>query len=384
MQAGAPSQAGILREIFNLDTTADPRIAKPRKDLEDFLFKRLKIKEKDRDQIALEDIYTSIDRCISDGTSLKGKTYSQLDKLRGHLELLISRAIESTIERCRGENQETNSYIKDFAEYLVKLAAKRSELARNVESADAAKSYDPFSIISLNWDTLLDYALHSALLSDNRNSGDYDPFGVVDYCCYISSFRADDTRIRSGLWSLGCRGYNVKLLKPHGSLNWLQCPNCQRLFVSFDPKLAMLNKIGKEVCRHCLKCGHRNTLRGALVMPTFLKDLSNFQIKLVWQNTGVELMEATRLVFIGYSLPYADFEFRQLLTRMVHPDASVEVVLRSDSDEAVKRYEVFFSGHEVKVHPEGVAEYVQRFLNPARTDDQQKLKTVNIAEASEV
>src|SRR5207248_1446300 len=97
-----------------------------------------------------------------------------------------------------------------------------------------------------------------------------------------------DTRVRSGLWSLGCRGYNVKLLKLHGSMNWLQCPNCQRLFVQFGGKQEILEHLGNTVCRHCKRFGHENYLAGSLVMPTFLKDLSNFQIKLVWQNAGVE------------------------------------------------------------------------------------------------
>ena len=109
----------------------------------------------------------------------------------------------------------------------------------------------------------------------------------------------------------------MKLLKLHGSTNWLQCPNCQRLYVKFGNKQDILEVAGATSCRHCKRCGNDNRLRGSLVMPTFLKDLSNFQLKLVWQNAGVEIMEAERLVFIGYSLPHADFEFRQLLSRMV-------------------------------------------------------------------
>lgn len=47
-------------------------------------------------------------------------------------------------------------------------------------------------------------------------------------------------------------------------------------------------------------------LQSNLLLPTYLKNLSNIQIKLVWQNAAIELSEATRIVFIGYSLP-ADF-----------------------------------------------------------------------------
>jgi hypothetical protein len=96
--------------------------------------------------------------------------------------------------------------------------------------------------------------------------------------------------------------------------------------------------------------------------------LSNFQLKLVWQNAGVELMEATKLVFIGYSLPHADFEFRQLLTRMVHKDASVHVVLydSASSDgqrqyaEECRRYRQFFGNRPITFEPKGVTEFVNK------------------------
>jgi hypothetical protein len=48
-------------------------------------------------------------------------------------------------------------------------------------------------------------------------------------------------------------------------------------------------------------------------MPTYIKDLSNPQYKVIWQNAGIEIAEADKLVFIGYSLPSADYEMRQLL-----------------------------------------------------------------------
>ena len=99
-------------------------------------------------------------------------------------------------------------------------------------------------------------------------------------------------------------------------------------------------------------------------MPTFLKDLSNFQIKLVWQNAGVEIMEADKLVFIGHSLPQADFEFRNLLSRMKHKNAKVEVVLdRGEANLAAVQYKQFFAGHDVKFPAPGVVEYVDQIVS---------------------
>lgn len=364
--AGAPSQAEILSDIFSL-TIGDERAIRAREALTDFLSNDLSISVQNLADAALEDIYTPIDRCIADGTCFKGRTPAKLSELREDLGFLISHAIASRISTSQGSSGNTVEYVRQFAHSIVKKSSHRATLAQNTKSASAAKAYDPLSIISLNWDILLDNALHSAMQNENPNCGDYDPFGVVDYCCYISSLEPNSPRIRSGLWSLGCRGYNVKLLKLHGSMNWLQCPNCQRLFVDFGEKLQMLHHVGATRCRHCERYGYANHLQGSLVMPTFLKDLSNFQIKLVWQNAGVELMEAKHLVFVGYSLPHADFEFRQLLSRMVRRDASIEVVLYEGTTDAsrrlyqaeVARYRQFFGSRNMSFHPSGVTEYVK-------------------------
>ncbi|QEE28176.1 hypothetical protein FTW19_09320 [Terriglobus albidus] len=371
--AGAPTQAQILGDILELDGW-NAKVAEAKTRLETFLIDDLRIRREDIPRIALEDVYTPIDRCIADGTAFKSRNAADLKKIREDLGYLISVAISRRITTQIGSGKADGEYIHAFAEYVVAKAAKRAEYAKDAKDAKRAKAYDPFAIISLNWDILLDNAIHSALWNrDPGLGGDYDPFGVVDYCCYISSVQAGDTRIRSGLWSLGCRGFNVKLLKLHGSMNWLQCPNCQRLFVEYGLKEDILERVGETCCRHCEKYGYKNPLAGSLVMPTFLKDLTNFQVKLVWQNAGVELMEAKRLVFIGYSLPNADFEFRQLLSRMVHQDARIDVVLRkggSDEDsrryESTKeRYQQFFGDRQIEFHLNGVTEFVEKHISDA-------------------
>jgi hypothetical protein len=369
--AGGPSQARILNEILDLDESC-LEVRRKKAALKTFITKDLGISLRDMHGVPLEDIYTPLDRCIADGISFKNRPPSNLVKLRSDLGGLISRAIGAAITRFSNDRPGAPDYIARFASYIVGLASKRAEYAQNTDDAEQSKQYDPLAIISLNWDILLDNALHDALHKDRLRTcarfGDYDPFGVVDYCCYVSSLEPGDERIRSGLWSLGCRGYNVKLLKPHGSMNWLQCPNCQRLFVEFGQKMTIVEQIGRTSCRHCLRLGYQNRLQGSLVMPTFLKDLSNFQIKLVWQNTSVELMEAEHLDFIGYSLPHADFEFRQLLARTVRQKATVEVVLfRGKEQESVKNYEAecarykqFFGRRRIQFHPDGAEAYMTK------------------------
>src|SRR5690606_22701887 len=106
---------------------------------------------------------------------------------------------------------------------------------------------------------------------------------------------------------------------------------------AFYDKIAEYGIYKDKNCSHCSRNFKENktistALRSNLIMPTFLKDLNNFQIKLIWQNSGVELSEASKIVFIGYSLPQADYELRQLLSRMIPHDTKIEVVMRDEKD----------------------------------------------------
>jgi hypothetical protein len=368
--AGGPKQESLLELAFDLPETK-PRIQDSKEALRDFLVSVLNVAPSSVRGTSLEDIYTPIDRCVADGVSLRNITPDKLQVIRSQMEYLISLAIDGAFN---SKPDGAKQYVREFANFLVQKASVRAAKARGTNDASEAKEYDPCSVISLNWDIVLDKCLYQALGEhDDWESGGYEPIGVVDYCCYISSIGSGEERIRSGLWTLGARGYNVKLLKIHGSMNWLQCSNCQRLFVSFDGKINIPNFINRKSCHHCERYDIKAKLQGSLIMPTFLKDLSNFQIKLVWQNAALELMEAKKLVFIGYSLPHADFEFRQLLSRMVHKKAKIDVVLYNDGtrdgirryNDECKRYRQFFSGHKLSFEPRGVIEFVRKLMATA-------------------
>lgn len=196
----------------------------------------------------------------------------------------------------------------------------------------------------------------------------------MDYCCYISSLDENDDKIKPGLYALGKGRYNVKLLKLHGSLNWLQCPKCSRLYVKLYQNFNGVYIFDKKYCRHCeknfkLKKDDTNILSTNLITPTFLKNLNNIQNKLVWQNAAIELSEADKIVFIGYSLPHADFEFKQMLSRMIKSDAKIEVILiEIDNPDATSdknyntagyRFQNFFSGREIDIEYFGVKKYLE-------------------------
>lgn len=342
--AGGPVQNGILTNIFspgfksyyNANDDRSKRIYTALKKFNEFIKEGLFVSDNEKLNLALEDVFTPLDRCINDNKSFGKYSVKDIIEMRDQFHLLMAASIHYGVDVKEGNSKE---YIDEFAKYVESIASKRMSDGK-----------DQISIITTNWDIILDNSIKKAI---NHREHENKPLAVVDYCCYISSLE-DDESIKPGLYALGKGGYNVKCLKLHGSMNWLHCPMCQRMYVKFEEK-TMFNV---AYCKHCkenhrLNDGDSIKLKGNLLLPTFLKDLSNIQIQLVWQNAAIELSEASKIVFIGYSLPAADFEVRQLLSRTVRKDAEIEVVLyKGDRKDKVgsdmeNRYRSFF-GERIK------------------------------------
>lgn len=351
--AGAPVQFELMEDIINLrnqNFVEQETILEKLNRFEDFLENHLFIDRQNFYKVTLEDIFTPLDRCVIDNVAYRGILPKDLKSLREDIYNLIVVALKERLDK-----HNNKKYIDNFAKIIANEAKKR---VGNIKR-------DTISILSTNWDILLDNSLNDAIRNIHKNDNDID--GVVDYCCHVSSYDEFDHKIKPGLQALGEGKYNIKLLKLHGSMNWLQCTNCQRLYIKFNKKLVDYRRFGNAKCRHCNKNfngdGNRYDLESNLIMPTFLKDLNNFQIKLIWQNAGVELSEADKIVFIGYSLPEADFELRQLLSRMVRHDAEIEVVLRAkdnfEQNNTFLRYKDFFGKRRITPIGNGVEPYVK-------------------------
>ncbi len=317
--AGGPIQNEIIATLlsggFAQFYAQDREIIESLCDFKEFLTDTLCISERKHKDVVLEDIFTPIDRCISDGKSFANHTAKDLIKLRDQFHTLLALSIQYGSEVC----STNRDYIDRFADYV-----------KNICKLKANKNYhkDHISLITTNWDIILDNGLKRAIDKDAIENPSI-PISVVDYCCYISSLD-NDTSVIPGLLALGRGGYNIKYLKLHGSMNWLQCPLCQRVYVKYYEKIATLRE--GYYCPHCmLNFGMQKEksikLKSDLLLPTFIKDFSNIQTQLIWQNAQIELSEATKIVFIGFSLAPADYEIKQLLSRFIRKNAEIEVVL---------------------------------------------------------
>ncbi|MBF0457581.1 MAG: hypothetical protein HQK99_06775 [Nitrospirae bacterium] len=70
-----------------------------------------------------------------------------------------------------------------------------------------------------------------------------------------------------------------------------------------------------HTCNDCKDEEKGKILKRLMVTPTFLKDINNTHLKMVWHNASLDLREAKRIFFVGYSLPLSDYEFRYMLLR---------------------------------------------------------------------
>ncbi len=255
------------------------------------------VEPEDIREVPLEDVFTMLDRARRSGETIRGLTHEQ-----------IAKSCAALIDSIRLEfNRKLHDFDKSpYLPFFQSLVDKRQS---------AGQESDPCSIITLNWDTICDFMIY------DRGRDDV----VVDYACYDYDLLGRNDHVPSIIRRAIGR-FTLKLLKLHGSLNWLICTSCGRLFSHTSeedrPPVALPSSYK---CRFC----NDESLESLIITPTLLKDIGHTHLKMVWHNALMDLQEARRIVFVGYSFPLADFEFRYCLLKAmsVRSDVKIRVVL---------------------------------------------------------
>ncbi|MDA2934718.1 hypothetical protein MYX82_10305 [Acidobacteria bacterium AH-259-D05] len=175
---------------------------------------------------------------------------------------------------------------------------KYSEMLNHVNPED--------SILSFNWDVLLDQALHQYPFREKLNRY---------FMNQAALFRPQ------GSWSADNPGYYLKM---HGSLHWYACINsrCQAEEAILRDSLVEAAESSPDLTYdhlpklkswpRCPRCGE--ALKQAIVPPAAEKiDLMPVPIRAQWKIAYHVLQEASEWIFIGYSIPHLDVEARSLL-----------------------------------------------------------------------
>jgi hypothetical protein len=239
---------------------------------------------------------------------------------------------------------------------MMSMLHERYEAAKITKSADwkrlnkffKAMDVDRGAFISMNWDTVIERRLRTILSTKH-----------FDYGCeaIAASFDGGDDVI-SVRHSTSSKG--IPVVKMHGSVNWLYCDNCRQLywFSPMDGQAVALQIITKnEAKKFALaeidecerwKCPTCPTvpLTTRLATFSFLKALDFPMFDKSWLSAERLLRDASKWVFIGYSLPAADYEFKHLLKRVQlsreEPPEFVVITGGATADETYLNYQRFF------------------------------------------
>jgi hypothetical protein len=331
LNAGLPLARDFTRELLNLgrvvvDGPSARQIAFI-KGFADRVFGEGAPRDAD-DWPDLEDIFTLIDLSANTGHHL-GPHYSAGD-LRVVRRAIIVRMIR-----------------------MLSQAYARKQRApdagwRALETLFGGFRADISAVLSMNWDTVFE-----------RDVARAQKIRHMDYGCHARAVIFD----KATLVDRPLSGETLHILKPHGSVNWLYCDACretfwvppsdtdkvaQTLFRRQDwsalpkPKTARLPAIRTPACPHC----EAKSLGTRFATFSYRKALDFPMHSASWRTAERYLKGTADWVFIGYSMPAADFELKHLLKRVQltegdRPNITI-ISGGKDADATVERYKKFF------------------------------------------
>ena len=195
------------------------------------------------------------------------------------------------------------------------------------------------SILTFNHDLLAENALE--LLSPSRFPGAWcmnHAYGIGELDPISSAGDEFDTRCSGDV------GKHVKLLKLHGSVNWvfrtveryppgnIDRGRRRKLFLWTNKKLTE-----KQGVKLRTKKGRNWYLWPLIVPPVYEKHgLIRYELEQLWQRAGEEVSMADRAIFWGYSFPKADLHARYFFESAANQNESLRQPILINPDPAAE------------------------------------------------
>ena len=161
MNAGAPSQAALIEEIYTLKKSytksSQAKVHSWLDKFDNFVKQTLLITEAEKNYYTLEDIFTPLDRCIAENISFRQHTPKELTDLRDIFNRLIILAVRSAIENSKKKQDS----ITTFAEHIISLCKERlkNEKEDKVAVVEEGLSKEKLELNCLNITQIFIYSL---------------------------------------------------------------------------------------------------------------------------------------------------------------------------------------------------------------------------------
>ena len=287
--------------------------------------------------VNLEDVFTSFDKSIKNKQFFDNYSYAQIDSIRLSITRLFTYYFDRTIHNYNYDMDDYNVFIKY-------IKSRRSSI--------------PITIITTNWDTLLEEYFFKSQINYN--------LCLNEKYYYVDGKKSISNNDRK----------TINLIKIHGSINWFRCLNCGTLSIFKTHKISdfLFNDEHNEECINCHRKGDEETeiLQPEIITPTMIKSIDSQLYTNIWNTASIKLREANEIFFVGYSMPVADYEFRYMLQKNISPKANIFVVLhQNDAPSGEKtdynllpesRYVSLFPKNKISFHYQGFKEFFNGFL----------------------
>ena len=207
-----------------------------------------------------------------------------------------------------------NEILLSMEKKLKKLGSTNPQLPSHYEDFARRCLTKDVTVITFNWDHIAEWLL-------------FAEFKSLDYCLDLDNVKKVDRTV-------GNISKGVKLLKLHGSVNWLICENPNHPIHIYNSWQAQ-----KVRLPYCSKCGYQ--LRKLIVPPVWHKREYAQRISELWERAADELCAADRIVIIGYSLPSFDLSAKYLFLLSTYLNRKVKVEIVNGPNFDAKRFKQF-------------------------------------------
>lgn len=218
------------------------------------------------------------------------------------------------------------------------------------------------SIITTNYDTLIELLLLKRVYEQNRRRGnatdDQDFYNLLNCIDFGTNFRDPFqnkviTQPQEPLF---------RFFKLHGSFTWLKCDLCEHIFINPYGDIVFQAYRDEVDEYNTCHCNDVLQLRTLIVAPSLVRDIKDPNLLHIWKNTLEALRNADEWTIIGYSMPGEDLMIKTLFIRALNGACSkpkIKVVQLDDSFHS--NYSSLFGKHEF------ITGGVENFLRPKQT-----------------
>lgn len=267
--------------------------------------------------VDLEDLFTKLDKCVQTQSGWKKYSLIQVIQIKQYiLQLFIYYFGKKNAQFA------VNDYYKSFAQFITK---------------------NDVSVVTTNWDTLCEQIFISQKVRYNL-------------CLSCDSY-----------YKIKNKKTMRRIAKIHGSISWFSCSNCGSLIIkSVGTESDFLLSDRPKTCKPCHVTQEDDFLfTPEIITPTMVKMFSKQMYNNIWQNAEYLLKDAREIIFVGYSMPLADFEFRYMLTKYISPASKIRVVLHEGDKKKPgerrevpeDRYRSAFPKNDIEFFYEGFTSY---------------------------